>query len=300
MLSKTCLWVVATPIGNLQDISLRALEVLASVDLIAAEDTRRTGVLLKAHGITTPMTAYHEHNEKSKAVSLVTKLKDGKSIALVSDAGTPLISDPGYRLIRLAASESIVCSPVPGPCAAIAALSVSGQSAARFHFEGFLPAKSVARNNRLRQLREKPDTIILYESGHRIIACLKAVAEILGADREMTVCRELTKQFETLLRGGAAQVLHMVQQDTMQQKGEFVLVIGGRPEVAESIEISQQAQSCSNCCPRSYRPAKRRALQPATQASPERRYMPCVGLISIPVGPRMQWEPARQSLLACT
>lgn len=246
MRSKTCLWVVATPIGNLQDISLRAIEILTAVDLIAAEDTRRTAILLKAHGINTPLTAYHEHNETSKAASLVEKLKAGKSIALVSDAGTPLISDPGYRLIRMAAAQSIACSPVPGPCAAIAALSVSGQSATRFHFEGFLPAKTTARNNRLLELCDKPETIILYESGRRLIGCLGSISHILGADRELTVCRELTKKFETLLRGTAGQILQAVQQDSMQQKGELVLVIAGRTEDAGQAEISQQARKMFN------------------------------------------------------
>ena len=233
---------MATPIGNLQDISLRALEILAAVDLIAAEDTRRTAILLNAHGISTPLTSYHEHNEKTKAASLVAKLKAGLSIALVSDAGTPLISDPGYRLVHLAATESISCSPVPGPCAAVAALSVSGQPAARFHFEGFLPARLAARARRLEQLREKTETLVIYESGRRLLASLQSMAEIFGADRELTVCRELTKQFETLLRGPVDAVMQMVRQDSMQQKGEFVLVIAGRQAVAGESELSGQAR----------------------------------------------------------
>ncbi len=239
---KSCLWVVATPIGNLQDISLRALEVLAEVDLIAAEDTRRTSILLKRHGISTPLTAYHEHNEKNKAVALIEKLKAGKSIALVSDAGTPLISDPGYRLVNLATADSIICSPVPGACAAIAALSVSGQPANTFHFEGFLPARVAARNKRLEELREKSETLIFYESGRRLEACLTSIAEIFGDNRELTVCRELTKQFETLLRGSVEQLLQSIQQDRMQQKGEFVLVIRGCTDKPGTVEISLQAR----------------------------------------------------------
>lgn len=242
MHSKACLWVVATPIGNLQDISLRALDILAEVDLIAAEDTRRTAVLLNAHGISTPLTAYHEHNETSKARILVGKLKAGKSIALVSDAGTPLISDPGFRLVSMAVAESISCSPVPGPCAAVAALSVSGQPVNHFYFAGFLPAKGNARNDRLRELQEKPETLILYESGHRIINCLAAISELLGADRPLSVCRELTKQFETVLRGNAGQVLEWVKQDKMQQKGEFVIVIGPASVNSKTTEISSQTR----------------------------------------------------------
>ena len=239
---KSCLWVVATPIGNLQDISLRAIEVLSAVDLIAAEDTRRTAVLLKAHGIRTPLTAYHEHNENSKAVSLLAKLKAGQSIALVSDAGTPLISDPGYRLVHMAAAESIDCSPVPGPCAAIAALSVSGQPTTHFHFEGFLPAKRSARDKRLQELEDKSETIIFYESGHRLLACLKSMAEILGADRELTVCRELTKQFETLLRGNVEKIIQMVERDSMQKKGEFVLVAAGKTGGGEQSAVSNEVR----------------------------------------------------------
>jgi 16S rRNA (cytidine1402-2'-O)-methyltransferase len=233
---------VATPIGNLQDISLRALEVLAGVDLIAAEDTRHTALLLKHHGIRTPLTSYHEHNEKSRAAALIEQLKAGKSIALVSDAGTPLISDPGYRLVSAAAQESITVSPVPGPCAAIAALCVSGLPANQFHFEGFLPPKTAARASRLQHLKERKETIILYESGRRLIACLSSITEILSEDREVAVCRELTKKFETVLRGHVGNVLKTVKHDAMQQKGEFVIVIAGWSEGAHGPEVSEFAK----------------------------------------------------------
>lgn len=222
-----CLYVVATPIGNLDDITLRALEVLAEVDRIAAEDTRHTRRLLARHGIERPLVAVHEHNEEQQAPQLVGQILQGDSIALVSDAGTPLLSDPGYRLVAAAAERGVEIVAVPGPSAVTAALSVSGLPTDRFAFEGFLPARAAARRKRLAGLRSEPRTLVFFESSHRIEACLADLRDAMGADRPAALCRELTKQFETVLRGSLAEIVERVAGDPNQRKGEFVLVVAG-------------------------------------------------------------------------
>ena len=221
------LYVVATPIGNLEDITLRALEVLAGVDRIAAEDTRHTRRLLARHGIDRPLVAVHEHNEQQQAPRLVDQMARGESIALVSDAGTPLLSDPGYRLVAGAAERGIEVVAIPGPSAVTAALSVCGLPTDRFAFEGFLPARAAARQKRLAGLRTEPRTLVFFESSHRIEACLADLRDAMGGDRPAALCRELTKQFETVLRGSLAEILERVTGDPDQRKGEFVIVVAG-------------------------------------------------------------------------
>ena len=228
------LHVVATPIGNLEDITLRALEVLSSADVIAAEDTRRTRLLLSRHGIDRPLLALHEHNEERQAPQLVKRLLKGESIALVSDAGTPLLSDPGYRLIRLAAEQGINVVAVPGPSAVTAALSISGLPTDRFVFEGFLPAKSAARVKKLQNVADEAGTLVLFESSHRILACLADLVQVFGPERPAAVCRELTKQFETVLRGTLGEIHSTVENDANQQKGEFVVLVGGQEVAADT------------------------------------------------------------------
>lgn len=220
------LWVVATPIGNLGDISRRAIEVLQQVDLVAAEDTRHSRRLFEAYSLETKLVSYHDHNEREMAVRLLEKLQAGNNIALISDAGTPLVSDPGYHLLKLAAAAGVDCRPVPGACAVIAALSVSGLPSNRFSFVGFLPPKTIARKKQFELCKNNNQTIIFYESSHRIQACLQDLMETLGAERQVVICRELTKTFETTLRGSAAELLEIVSTDPNQRKGEFVLLLG--------------------------------------------------------------------------
>ena len=228
-LEPGCLQVVATPIGNLGDISARALEVLRTVDLIAAEDTRHTRQLLAAFGVSASLVALHEHNEAEQCAHLVARLLAGESIALVSDAGTPLISDPGFRLVQAARAAGIRVSPIPGACAAIAALSVAGIASDRFVFEGFLPNKAAARRERLGVLAAEPRTLIFYESSHRIVATLADAALVFGAQRHAVVARELSKRFETVLDGALAHLHERVSGDRDQQRGEFVLIVEGAP-----------------------------------------------------------------------
>ncbi len=228
------LHVVATPIGNLGDLSPRAQEVLRGVAAICAEDTRRSGQLLSHFGISTPLVALHEHNEEAIAQRVVARLLEGESLALVSDAGTPLVSDPGYRLVRAARASGVRVSPVPGACAAIAALSVAGLASDRFAFEGFLPAKATARRERLRQLASEPRTLVFYESSHRIVEALQDFVAAFGASRAAVLARELTKLFETVLDGGLAELLDAVQGDDNQRKGEFVLVVEGAGDDADA------------------------------------------------------------------
>ena len=232
-MSPAPLYIVATPIGNLDDITLRALQVLAAADLVAAEDTRRSRVLRAHHGIDRPLTALHEHNEESQAAKLVSRMLDGASVALISDAGTPLVSDPGYRLVAAALQSGLEVIAIPGPSAVTAALSVSGLPTDRFAFEGFLPARAAARQKRLADLREEPRTLVFFESSHRIAASLADLERVFGAAREAAVCRELTKQFETVLRGTLSEVRRQVEEDANQRKGEFVLVVAGRSEAAD-------------------------------------------------------------------
>jgi 16S rRNA (cytidine1402-2'-O)-methyltransferase len=240
-MSTARLHIVATPIGNMEDITLRAIRVLSEVDVVAAEDTRHTRSLLSHHGIATPLFALHEHNEEKAAPMLIRRIVDGESVALVSDAGTPLLSDPGYRLVRLAASQSIPVVAVPGPSAVTAALSISGLATDRFAFEGFLPQKRAARIGRLEQLRSERRSLVLFESSHRIEASLGDLAEVFGSDRQAAVCREMTKQFETVLRGSLREIHETVRADADQRRGEFVIVIeGAQSDSAEELENAVQ------------------------------------------------------------
>ena len=219
------LYVVSTPIGNLEDITLRALRILKEAVLIAAEDTRHTGLLLKHFGIQTPLTSYFEGNELKKREWILSRLKQGDRIALVSDAGTPGISDPGYRLIKMATENQIPVVPVPGPSAVIAALSVSGLPTDSFLFEGFLPHKSKKRRDLLQQLEEVRETLIFYESPHRFSETLKDILEILG-DREIVLTRELTKVYEEVLRGKVSEIQNQIGERKL--KGEMTLVVSGK------------------------------------------------------------------------
>ncbi|MGX9721118.1 16S rRNA (cytidine(1402)-2'-O)-methyltransferase [Stenotrophomonas acidaminiphila] len=221
------LYVVATPIGNLADLSPRAQEVLRTVAAICAEDTRHTGQLLSHFGISRPLVALHDHNEEAMAERVVARLLGGESMAVVSDAGTPLVSDPGFRLVRAARAAGVKVSPVPGACAAIAALSVAGLPSDRFVFEGFLPAKAAARRERLQRLASETGTLVFYESSHRIADSLADMATAFGASRPAVVARELTKLFETVLDGSLEQLLAAVQADDNQRKGEFVVMVQG-------------------------------------------------------------------------
>lgn len=224
------LHVVATPIGNLGDLSPRALETLRSVDAIAAEDTRHTQKLLAAFGARGTLIALHDHNEAAQSAQLVARMLAGDDIALVSDAGTPLISDPGFRLVRAAREAGIEVTPVPGACAAIAALSVAGMASDRFVFEGFLPNKAAARRERLEALAAEPRSLIFYESSHRIAATLDDAAAAFGPQRRAVLARELTKRFETVLDGTFPQLVERLAQDADQHRGEFVLIVEGAPE----------------------------------------------------------------------
>lgn len=233
-MSVPTLYVVATPIGNLADLSPRAQEVLRSVAAICAEDTRRSGQLLSHFGIHQPLVALHEHNEEALSQRLVARLQAGESLALVSDAGTPLVSDPGFRLVRAARSAGIKVSPIPGACAAIAALSVAGLPSDRFSFEGFLPAKASGRRDRLQALAGEVRTMVFYESSHRIVESLADMSAIFGAERPAVLARELTKLFETVLDGDLAGLLAKVEADENQRKGEFVVMVQGAGDDAEA------------------------------------------------------------------
>lgn len=221
------LFVVATPIGHLDDMTFRAIEVLKSVSVVAAEDTRQSAQLLKHYNISTPLTACHDHNESNKINILIERLKNGEDIALVSDAGTPLISDPGFKLVRAAQENHIRVIPVPGACAAIAALSAVGLPSDRFSFEGFLPSKQSQRMLQLEKLKHETQTLIIYEAPHRILDCVKDMVEVFGAERPVGFAREITKTFETIKKMTLAELLTFIENDHHQQKGEIVLVIGG-------------------------------------------------------------------------
>jgi 16S rRNA (cytidine1402-2'-O)-methyltransferase len=229
------LYVVATPIGNFGDMSQRAIEVLRAVDLIAAEDTRHSQRLLQHFSIHTPAMSYHDHSDERALQRIGKCLASGGSVALVSDAGTPLISDPGYRLVRYAQEAGFAVYPLPGPCAAIAALSVSGLPTDRFLFEGFLPAREVARSTRLAALAAEPMTLIFYEAPHRVEASLHAMIEAFGGEREAVLAREITKTFETIRRGTLSVLAQFVSADSNQQKGEIVLIVAGKPRGEEDI-----------------------------------------------------------------
>jgi len=234
------LYVVATPIGNLRDLSPRAIDILGSVSLIAAEDTRHTGQLLQLFGIDTRLTPLHEHNESGKVDSLIAALSRGESVAIVSDAGTPLISDPGFSLIAAARSNGVPVVAVPGACAAIAALSVAGLPTDRFAFEGFLPAKSTARRAQLESLVAESRTLIFYEAPHRIVEALQDMAAMLGNERAAAVSRELTKRFETTYYGTLVELAQKAANDADMARGEIVIVVEGASMQQATLDLDAQ------------------------------------------------------------
>jgi 16S rRNA (cytidine1402-2'-O)-methyltransferase len=239
-MAKGRLFVVATPIGNLSDISERAKETLASVNRIAAEDTRHSRILLSYLGIQLPLVSLHDHNERSFSAKLVNAMLSGEDIALISDAGTPMISDPGYHFIRAAQDAQIQVIPIPGPSALITALSVAGLSANRFYFYGFLPEKQSQRKSHLSVLKNIRDTLVFYETGPRMPACLRDIADCLGADREAAIGRELTKIHETIERSSVQQLIQNLEEGVISHRGEFVLMIAGLQDdhrVSESEEL---------------------------------------------------------------
>lgn len=235
------LYIVATPIGNLQDITQRALDTFAQVDLIAAEDTRHSGLLLSHYGIKKPFFALHDHNEQEKAHILVEKLKQGSHIALISDAGTPLISDPGFHLVRQCREAGIRVVPLPGACAAITALCASGIASDRFCFDGFLPAKSKARKDKLENIAEEDRTLIFYESTHRILDTLEDMQSVLGEERYIVLAREITKTWETITGNTIKNLREWLLEDPNRTKGEMVLIVEGKPKSDNNDEISSQA-----------------------------------------------------------
>jgi 16S rRNA (cytidine1402-2'-O)-methyltransferase len=228
------LYVVATPIGNLEDITARALRILGEVALIACEDTRHTARLLHHFGVTTRTLALHEHNEREQVPKLLNRLQGGESIALVSDAGTPLVSDPGFHLVRAAQAAAIRVTPVPGACAAIAALSASGLPSDRFVFEGFPSSKAGDRRRRLAELKTETRTLIFYEAPHRVLDSLRDMADAFGAERPAVVARELTKHFETIRAGGLQELVEWLLRDDTQQQGEFVVAVQGASPASDT------------------------------------------------------------------
>ncbi|QEQ96019.1 16S rRNA (cytidine(1402)-2'-O)-methyltransferase [Neptunomonas concharum] len=226
-MSDAVLYIVATPIGNLGDMTPRAVEVLQSVALIAAEDTRHSGRLMAHFNIKTPMISVHDHNERQRLQTILDKLSAGENIALISDAGTPLISDPGFYLVRGVRDAGFKAVPVPGCSAVITAMSAAGVPTDRFIFEGFLPAKRTGRQQQLALIKSEERTVIFYESTHRIIETLNDMVEVLGADRYVVMARELTKTFETIHGDKVSDLLVWMEQDHNQQKGEFVLIVQG-------------------------------------------------------------------------
>ena len=235
------LYVVATPIGNLGDISVRALETLRSCALIAAEDTRHTGCLLKRFGIQTPLVSLHDHNELKRSPELVWRMQSGVTVALVSDAGTPGISDPGFDLVRACAAAGIEIIAIPGPCAAVAALSIAALPTDRFCFEGFLPARAPARRAHLTELVLEPRTMVFYESPHRVRDTLEDCARILGSERPATVAREITKLHESLYRGSLSQLALRAAAEPDFARGEIVLMVAGAPRDAGGITGDERA-----------------------------------------------------------
>lgn len=233
------LYLIATPIGNLQDMSFRAVELLKTVDLIAAEDTRHSRTLLQHFQITTKLISMHAHNEKLRVTELVELLQQGKSMAVISDAGTPLISDPGFPLVRAVRAAGIQVVPIPGACAAVVAICASGLPADKFVFEGFLSAKSAARQKRLTELQDESRTLIFYESPHRILATLQDMITVMGPQRAVVIARELTKQYETIHEDTLEKTLAWMTADSDQQRGEFVVILAG----AQTDMSAQQTQS---------------------------------------------------------
>nr|WP_187298765.1 16S rRNA (cytidine(1402)-2'-O)-methyltransferase [Marinobacter sp. F3R11] len=229
------LYIVATPIGNLEDLSPRAVKVLSEVAVIAAEDTRHSGRLLQHLGVNKPLLALHDHNERGRVQSILERLSEGSDVALISDAGTPLISDPGYVLVREARNEGIRVSPIPGPCALIAGLSAAGLPTDRFLFVGFLPAKRAGRRSVLEELRKDAATLVFYESPHRILDTVADIAEVLGPQREVVLGREITKTFETFYSGEAAEVLGELTGDPHGNRGEFVVMVRGAEKAGSGL-----------------------------------------------------------------
>ncbi|MEM7611238.1 MAG: 16S rRNA (cytidine(1402)-2'-O)-methyltransferase [Pseudomonadota bacterium] len=232
--------IVATPIGNLQDASPRMRESLAAADVVVVEDTRHSGRLLSQFGIKKPLFVLHEHNEQDVVETLLDKLRAGERIALICDAGTPAISDPGFRLVRAARAGGLQVSPVPGPSAVIAALSAGGLPTDRFAFEGFLPAKASARATRLQALATEPRTLVFYESVHRVEDMLIACSDILGAERPAVIARELTKMHEQIVSGDLASLRHALATGEIPLKGEFVVLIGGGTRDADLVSVSAE------------------------------------------------------------
>ncbi|MBW5802873.1 16S rRNA (cytidine(1402)-2'-O)-methyltransferase [Coxiella endosymbiont of Ornithodoros amblus] len=239
-MNRGSLYITATPIGNREDITLRAIETLRSVDLIAAEHTRHSKKLLEHYRIKTPLLSLHEHNEAVCATLLCEKLKQGLNVALISDAGTPLISDPGYRLVHAVCEAGIEVVPIPGACAAIAALVASGLSTDRFIFEGFIPSKGGVRRRKLEDLKNQRQTIIFYESVHRIVNLIDLLNEIFENERRATIGRELTKQFETIHTATLVELKNWINENPVQQKGEFVVIVAGQTE--KLTEINEEHQ----------------------------------------------------------
>lgn len=244
-LSSATLYIVPTPIGNLSDITLRALQILEQVDLICAEDTRHTGKLLAHHNITTQTMSVHDHNERARVNTLVAKLEQGQSLALVSDAGTPLISDPGYHLVNGIRNAGFSVVPLPGACAAITALSGAGVATDRFCFEGFLGAKSAGRQAQLKILKSEPRTMVFYESPRRIVATISDMIEAFGGERHIVLARELTKTFETIHGASASELLEWLNSDENNRRGEMVVMVSGYktdeetiiPEVIDALKL---------------------------------------------------------------
>ena len=231
-----CLYIVSTPIGNLTDMTLRAIDILKSVDVIAAEDTRHSQRLLSEYDIRTSCFSLHDHNEEERIGQILDLLKSGKSIALISDAGTPLISDPGFRVVRAVREANFRVSPIPGACAAIAALTVSGLPTDRFIFEGFLPVKTVALEQYFEKIKHETRTIVFYESVHRIVKTVEAMEKVIGANRVVVMAREITKSFETVVQDTVSNLLVFLKNNPVQQKGEFVVILQG--DILKENELS--------------------------------------------------------------
>jgi len=244
MTSPNALYIVATPIGNLDDITYRAVTILKNADIIAAEDTRHSARLLQHLGIDTPLIPYHDHSSDAQVQRLLARLQQGENVALISDAGTPLISDPGYRLVKLARDQKITVTPVPGACAMVAALSAAGLPSDRFSFEGFLPAKAGTRSTRLQSLAEDDRTLVFYESPHRIEESLAAMVEAFGVGRPAVLAREISKTFETFLSGTLSSLLETVKADANQQRGEIVVLVQGDTENADK-DTGLDEQACN-------------------------------------------------------
>ncbi len=263
------LFLVATPIGNLQDITLRALEILKYVDYIAAEDTRKSRVLLNHFGINKPLISLHAHNENERSSELLSKLTEGANIALISDAGTPLISDPGAYLVQEARKQAITVSPIPGPCAAIAALSASGIPCNHFLFYGFLPAQSQARRKILATFEDTSHPVVFYEAPHRILSLLEDIKNVFETERLISFAKEITKQFEYFFSGSPDEALAWLNEESARQKGEFVVILDSKPKKVEeesnSLNFSSSLESLLKTLLKSL-PLKQ-AVQIATEIS---------------------------------